>query len=188
MSGRSQDAIKALFSQDPRLQESTLEQVDFRPDFYPHATPIHWAATNGPLPLFKSIVSSWNFGQCNLNTKKEDGQTPLDLAAKNGNEAIVKLLLATEGVDLNIRGHFGRTALSQAVESDSLAIVEPLIAAKGIDANSVDNMGRTPLSKAAEKGRTDIVKLLIAKKGPIPNRRITWVRHPYGGPERGIGM
>ncbi|KAH6997479.1 hypothetical protein EDB80DRAFT_516065, partial [Ilyonectria destructans] len=62
--------------------------------------------------------------------------TPLLLAIKNGNKAIVKLLLATEGVDVNLTGHSGQTPLFEAAINANMAIVELLIAAKGIDADS----------------------------------------------------
>ncbi|RYC81153.1 hypothetical protein BFJ63_vAg15952 [Fusarium oxysporum f. sp. narcissi] len=78
-----------------------------------------------------------------------------------GQEAIVKLLLATEGVDVNLKDDYGRTPLSWASENGHEEIVKLLLATEGVDVDSKDDYGRTPLSWAAGKGHVDIVKLLL---------------------------
>lgn len=52
-----------------------------------------------------------------LDSKDGSGRTPLSHAAEGGHEAIVNLLLATEGVDMNSKDNNGRTPLSFAAKS-----------------------------------------------------------------------
>ena len=54
------------------------------------------------------------------------GQTPLSWAAENGHEAVVKLLLARDGVDPESKDNSGRTPLSWAAEKGHEAVVKLL--------------------------------------------------------------
>ncbi|KAI9773365.1 MAG: hypothetical protein M1840_007580 [Geoglossum simile] len=92
------------------------------------------------------------------------GRTPLLWAAEKGHEAVVKLLLATEKVDVDSKdGTWGRTPLSWAAEKGHEAVVKLLLATEKVDVNfKGSSWGRTPLSRAAEKGHEAVVKLLLA--------------------------
>jgi ankyrin repeat protein len=109
-------------------------------------------------------------------------ETALIVAAKEGHTAVVKLLLATSGIDVNARSHdtIGEyhTALIVAAEKGDIAVVKLLLAAPGIDVNAtredearrlaLRNRGRgvrTALMQAAKKGHTAVVKLLLAAPG-----------------------
>ncbi|KAH8683989.1 hypothetical protein BGZ61DRAFT_519619 [Ilyonectria robusta] len=70
-----------------------------------------------------------------INCRDSHGRTPLSWAAIEGHEAVVKLLLATDKVDID---------------------------AGNVDVNVGDYCGKTPLSYAAKRGNEDIVKLLLA--------------------------
>jgi ankyrin repeat protein len=77
---------------------------------------------------------------------------PLALAAELGHEAVVKLLLATDGVDPDSKDYYdNRTPLSWAAEGAHEAVVKLLLATDSVDPDSKDYDGRTPLSWAAEK-------------------------------------
>jgi hypothetical protein len=96
----------------------------------------------------------------NINTS---GQTPLLWAAKNGHEAVVKLLLETGKVDVDSKGNLSRrTPLSWAAENGHEAVVKLLLETGRVDVNSKEDNygGRTPLSWAAENGHEAVVKLL----------------------------
>ncbi|KAI1192144.1 hypothetical protein F5B17DRAFT_437029 [Nemania serpens] len=103
--------------------------------------------------------------------------TGLHLAAYLGlNEAVVQLLLATEGVNPNSKDSSGWTPLSWAAWKGHRAVVQLLLATEGIDPNSKDSNGQTPLSWAAENGHEAIVQILLATEGMYNAQRITTCR------------
>jgi ankyrin repeat protein len=94
-----------------------------------------------------------------LGIEFDSNQTPLSLAAANGCEAVVKLLLWA-GVDPESKGRLIRTPLSLAAENGSEAVVKLLLKA-GASMESKDTYNRTPLYHAALKGCETVVKLLL---------------------------
>ncbi|KAH0536092.1 hypothetical protein FGG08_006997, partial [Glutinoglossum americanum] len=120
-------------------------------------TGVHVAAYFG---LVGTIVSLLKNG---YNPELQDSyrRTPLSWAAGNGHEAAVKLLLATEKVDLDSKDSFGQTPLSRAAESGHEAVVKLLLATEKVDLDSKDSFGQTPLSQS---GHEAVVKLLLATK------------------------
>jgi ankyrin repeat protein len=76
--------------------------------------------------------------------------TPLSQAGEKGHEAIVKLLLAKDGVDPDSKGIDSRTPLSWAAGRGHQAAVRLLLTEDGVDPDFKDIDGRTPLSCAAQ--------------------------------------
>lgn len=109
------------------------------------------------------------YSLCNdqVDSKDANGRTPLSWAAARGHEAVVKLLLATDGVDPNSKDNKGRTPLSWAVAEGHEAIVRLLLANGGVDPDSGDNGGHTPLLIASSQGFEVIVELLLKKGADI---------------------
>lgn len=90
------------------------------------------------------------------------------MAASNGNEGIVKLLLATERVNVNSQDYSSRyTPLSEAARNGHVAVVKLLLATDGVDLH----LGDLPLGCAAQNGHEEIVKLLLATKRVDVNSR-----------------
>ncbi|PVH68556.1 ankyrin, partial [Cadophora sp. DSE1049] len=65
-------------------------------------------------------------GKVEVDAKSMFGWTPLWWAARNGHEAIVKLLLETGKVEVDAKDEDGRTPLSWAAENGHEAIVKLL--------------------------------------------------------------
>lgn len=62
----------------------------------------------GPLT---AILQRADKGTGHIDTRDEVGRTPLSWAAQNGHEAVIKLLLDTSKVDINLRDSDGKTPL-----------------------------------------------------------------------------
>lgn len=126
-------------------------------------TGVHLAAYFG---LRNTIMALLKNGH-NPDSRNTDRQTPLWWAARNGHEAVVKVLLAIDGIDVNSRDNLdGWTPLAWAAGNGHEAVVVLLLAKGGIDLNSRDNNnGRTSLSWAAGRGHEAVVKVLLAADG-----------------------
>ncbi len=82
-------------------------------------------------------------------------QSPLIIAASEGNKEIAALLIA-KGADLNLRDDWDRTPLHGTANKE----VAELLIAKGADINALDKHGDTPLDDAVDSMRTGIANLL----------------------------
>ncbi|KAF4631226.1 hypothetical protein G7Y89_g6898 [Cudoniella acicularis] len=109
-----------------------------------------------------------------INSKGRENETSLSLAAKNGHEAIVRLLLE-KGAKLDSKDSKGQTPLASAVKNGREAIFQ-LLLEKGAnlkakaELDSKDNRGQTLLSCASENGYEAIVRLLLEKGADIETR------------------
>ncbi|RSL61425.1 hypothetical protein CEP54_006268 [Fusarium duplospermum] len=133
------------------------------------------------------LQNAANKADFNIRDKNIVGRTPLSLAAENGYDIIVKLLLATEGVEVDSKAtgviNGGRTPLSFAAQNGHETIVKLLLATEGVEADSKAtserNGGRTPLSYAAENGRKTIVRLLLDTGKVDPKAKDNKNRTPW---------
>ncbi|RYP39454.1 hypothetical protein DL767_002188 [Monosporascus sp. MG133] len=125
------------------------------------------AAREGQNQVFELLYEN----RANLNTADGDGRTPLSLAAMNGHEAIVKLLLEAEKVDVDWKDNCHQTPLSLAAMNGHEAVVKLLLKTEKVDADSkniyycrttsTEFSDLTPLSLAAARGHAAVVKLLL---------------------------
>jgi ankyrin repeat protein len=92
---------------------------------------------------------------------KTKHRTPLTWAARNGQEAVVKLLIGTSKADLQTRDFQGSTPLLLAADYGHDTVVKLLLETKKVDPDCKNNDNRTPLFLAACNGHDDVVKLLI---------------------------
>jgi ankyrin repeat protein len=100
-----------------------------------------------------------------VNKADQRGWTALTLAAKEGHVEIVRALLATPGIDVNVKlSRSGMTALMFAATFDRPEVVQELLN-RGANVNEVDNEGRTALMWAATMGHAEVVRALLATPG-----------------------
>ncbi|KAI9771507.1 MAG: hypothetical protein M1840_002127 [Geoglossum simile] len=93
-------------------------------------TGVHVAAYFGLVGTIMGLIKSGY----NPDLKDSFGRTPLSWAAGNGHEVVVKLLLATEKVDVNSKdSHYGQTPLSWAAGNGHEAVVKLLLATEKVD-------------------------------------------------------
>jgi ankyrin repeat protein len=110
----------------------------------------------------------------------QGGETPLGVAAMNGRQAVVEVLLAAKAdvnaaKNLNIANRDpGETPLHEACAYGYAAIVQSLLD-HGAEVNAQDGLYSTPLHYAAEGGRKDIVALLLAHGADVnPTDKDHW--------------
>lgn len=123
-------------------------------------TPLLIAAEHGHKDIAETLLAK---GANPLKTDAQ-GRSPLHLAAHNGNDALVKLLLEQPGVNVNAVDDFGRTALHHACLREKDDAAKALLAA-GAQADLYDKNGFTPLQLAVHMGNTDLLPVFAAWQG-----------------------
>jgi len=103
------------------------------------------------------------------NRPDKYGQPAIQLAAEEGHEGVVKLLLGRNDVKPNLLDDFGKTPLSSAAGKGHDGVVELLLGREGVSPDIPDKGRRTPLSWAAGKGHDGVVKLLLGQEDVNPN-------------------
>jgi ankyrin repeat protein len=97
----------------------------------------------------------------NWANPKENGNTPLCIAAENGRHEIVELLL-TNGATVDKVNYDGQTPLMMSILNYYRDTTAEVLINNGADINKMDNNGKTPLHMACKKyGSPSMVKLLI---------------------------
>jgi len=123
------------------------------------ADEIHDAAQSCDLTEVKKILS-----KCPdlVNTKDQNGCTPLHLATKKDCKDIVHFLLSS-GASVDAKLNDNYTSLHIASKEGYLEIVE-LLVANGADINAKGLDGYTPLHCAARNGYVEIVDFFLKKR------------------------
>ncbi|KAI5839132.1 hypothetical protein DFP73DRAFT_502190, partial [Morchella snyderi] len=109
-----------------------------------------------------------------INSQNLRGGSPLYLAAQEGHEDVVRILLHNPAVEVNSPG--GLPPLAAAASKGHTEIVLALLAVRGIDVNKADEYGGIALLHVAVKGHTEIVLRLLAVRGIDVNKA-----DEYGG-------
>jgi ankyrin repeat protein len=155
----------SMFSRSDDYLERLLRAASSTPP-----TPLFLACSFGLVSIMDELGT---YANVDWNQKNDNRDTGLHLAAENGCEAVVRLLLAKDGVDPDSKdSEYARTPLSLAAESGHEAVVRLLLANDGVDPDSKDSdYGRAPLSWAARSGHGAVVQLLLAKDGVDPDSK-----------------
>jgi ankyrin repeat protein len=100
-------------------------------------------------------------------------RTPLCAAVRYGHEALVRLLLEQDNIDVDTKNTFIRTALSYAAEYGRKELVPLLLKRDDVDINSKDSSGRTPLWYAVFQEQEAVVQLLLERDDIEVNDKCT---------------
>jgi len=124
-----------------------------------HAGEIHDAVYAGDLNKVKALLE---VDPNLLESKDNDGSTPLHIACLKNQVAITNLLI-DKGANVNARDNWNHTPLHNAmgVFGQDINLIRHLIA-EGADVNAQGNRGETPLEwSAADRGNLEVTRLLI---------------------------
>ncbi|KAL1988820.1 hypothetical protein VTN96DRAFT_7704 [Rasamsonia emersonii] len=123
--------------------------------------------TLGAAALFglKNVTEVLINGGFSVEEKDDKERTPLILAAKEGHDGIVKLLLDHSEADAKATDEDGWTALHSAVTGGHDKVVDVLLESiSKIDINARDSSGFTALHQAAMQGNKEMVEKLLNKQ------------------------
>jgi cytohesin len=116
--------------------------------------PLYAAAGKGQLRVAGFLLDH------GANIEGVNHHVPLLAAARNGNRAMVELLLG-RGADVNAKENDGNNALHYAAGRGFQAVAEVLLA-NHADVNIPNAGGSTPLFSAASSGQLKIIQMLLA--------------------------
>ncbi|GLA05528.1 hypothetical protein AnigIFM60653_006020 [Aspergillus niger] len=100
-----------------------------------------------------------------IEITNHNGQTPLSLAAENGQEDIVQMLLE-RGASIETKSSKYQTPLSLAAANGHERIVQMLLK-RGASIETKSSKYQTPLSLAAENGHEKIVQMLLERGASV---------------------
>ncbi|KAL9632012.1 MAG: hypothetical protein Q9204_003977 [Flavoplaca sp. TL-2023a] len=162
----SEDTIRARFlpfrQDDEDYQNAINLVVESWPNFMASKSTgfLPWAASSGLATLFHSL---FDIDVNHIYDRKDaQGQSLLSLAALNGHQAVVEVLLAYSS-SIDTLDKKGRSPLMLAAMNGHAFMIEFLLA-NGVSINRQDKEGNTPLLLAVKNGHEMAVKLLLANK------------------------
>lgn len=145
-------------------------------------TPLHWAATEGSIPIVNFILkyieehstglscvssSSWNNGDIRpanhpINARDKSGCSPLLIASQYGHADLAAFLIK-RGADPNAVDDSRDTALHWAAYKGAVSVCGLLLHLNGVEGHldTVDAFGQTPLHLASLRGNTDVITYII---------------------------
>ncbi len=156
--------LEAVAAKDKAALRSLLKNgADVNAAMGDGLTAMHQVAIDGDTELAQLLI----YAGANLKaTTRLGGYSPLLLAAKNGDAAMIGTLLKG-GADPNQATTSGTSPLMFAAASGNVVAVQTLLD-KGADVTGKEKaMGQTALMFAAANGRVDVIKLLIGRGADV---------------------
>ncbi|QQR49310.1 ankyrin repeat domain-containing protein [bacterium] len=128
------------------------------------ATALHNAASFDYLSTRTSVLLELG---ANIHAVDNDNNTPLHIAACNGQVDVLKELLS-HGADANARNNQGKTALHLAARNDKFLCLQALLEHDtNLGINAKDAKEETPLHTTAKHGSLQCLKKLINLNGIV---------------------
>ncbi|KAL2801902.1 ankyrin repeat-containing domain protein [Aspergillus granulosus] len=147
---RGKLAIEIVYGVKPNAESF----VNLTNDRY---TALHHAAANGNASTVRELLEQ----ELNINVRDCDGQTPLHLAARNGHQEVVKVLLSQQHINLNAWEPSHYTPLMCAVMSGATEVAGLLLDTKGVEVDTTSYTQRHLLQLAIEGGHIGTIRRLL---------------------------
>jgi ankyrin repeat protein len=125
------------------------------------AAPLHQAVLSGDVAQFHALVTPEN-----INEKDDSGMTAIQLAVRESNIEIMKILIVN-GADVNIAVTRAKFTPLHIAAYGNKAEMANLLITNGADVNQLNKDGATPLHFAVRRGNTEIAALLIANGADV---------------------
>ena len=109
------------------------------------------ACKSGSIELINQLIENG----ADVNTKDDNGWTPLHWAAFRGHEGVVKLLINNKA-SVDIKNNHAETPLHYAAYNGHEGVAELLLKHNSIDVNATNGYNETPLHFAAENGHEGV--------------------------------
>lgn len=141
-----------------QISSAEIAKLIFLKDRYHHSI-AHYCAANNCIELLKSLDSAL------LIAENHDGITPLILAAAQGHEEVVKILLQ-KNAPINARSKKYGIPLHAAAARGHVEVVQ-LLLEKHARISVIDHIGNTALHHAARNGHNKVVMHLLQKGAKV---------------------
>ena len=156
-------SIAAMQGDGERVKALLAQGVDANDRQGDGTSALHWAAYREDLELARHLIVVG--AEVEAKTRLAD-MTPLLMASKNGDAAMIELLIEA-GADPAFATTNGTTPLMMAAASGGAEAVEVLLDHEA-DPDLADvHQGQTALMFAAAPGRVDVVRVLVARAADI---------------------
>ena len=133
-----------------------------------HSWPsLHCVSYFGIIELVAGLIEREG---CNINQRDCMGFTALMWAAQQGNEGVVRLLLARDDINPDQPNDKYQTPLWGASDNGHEAVVKLLLSRNNVNPDKQDTDGKTPLWCASYYGHDGVVELLLARNDVNPDK------------------
>lgn len=156
---------------EERIVKLLLAKVELQALCHRDQTALHSCAWGGSASVLKLLLRHGS----NVNSRDEDGNTPLHVAARTGFEGVVKLLLGVPAISINAKGYCGLTPLHYAALNGHEAITR-LLVTHGAEVDSRSDWSWVPLHCAAASGNRAVAKTLIEEGAGVNEHdsKVSW--------------
>ncbi|XP_048244162.1 fibronectin type 3 and ankyrin repeat domains protein 1-like [Haliotis rufescens] len=120
---------------------------------------LHLACIGSNTAILQHVLSP-----SNINTRGQNGRTPVMAAAVAGHQSVFDLLVSKKA-DLTLVDNHGDSLLHLACIGGNTAIVQHVVSPSNI--NTRGQNGRTPVMVAACKGHQKVFDLLVSEKADL---------------------
>jgi ankyrin repeat protein len=133
---------------------------------YPISTALHYTSQFGLTGITEKVLATANVSVADaVNARDSRGNTPLTIAAKNGQYEMARMLLS-KGADVNAQGGDYSNTLQAASAGGHEQVVKMLLD-KGANVNGQGEGYSNALQVASSEGHEQVVKMLLNKGADV---------------------